>query len=462
MPARKFFGLIQIDKHGRARIKTSEGLLTLIPYPEDAPLSKKEMEVMGKYLFSYLGNKEVKVSGELSGNRLFNAHLAESKLAIKDVNLAPQGRDKVRDKFLQAIEKYFKRDSQQITIRLNLAGITTVSAFYHRVKNYRPEVEAFSRYLKVPKGSIRQFLRAIDADQSNRALVAAFPRYPVTRGVNLTRISRAIGVPVKKHAPATPPPFPRTARTPKLPSTVLLTKKITKVRDQGRYRGTCVAHTAAAILEFELIYKGLATKRLDLSEQYLYWACKQIDGFPDDEGTFIKYAMEVLLDGVPPKAYPSGVCKEHDWPYKMVSIPGNVSQGPPPAKTTKVMKSQGGKIFDISGFKKLGPTSIKDLKTALADNHCVGLSVYTYHFWTDNYTWREGVISLPFRIKPDGAHAICLVGYKDNDATHSDGYFIFKNSWGTNWGAGRPDPGFGSLPYRYVLNEGIEAWCANV
>ncbi|MDX6498040.1 MAG: hypothetical protein QOG23_1300 [Blastocatellia bacterium] len=458
MPPSNISGLIQIDKHSRARIKTSKGLLTLVPYPEDAPLSMKEMEVMGKYLFSYLSNKEVKVSGEVSGSRLFNAHLAESKLAIKDVKLGPQG----SDRFSQALKQYFKRDSQQITAKLNLAGITTVSAFYHRVKNYQPEVEAFSRYLRVPKEAIRQFLQAIDTDQNNRALVAAVPRYPVTRGVNLARISRAIGVPVKKYASATPPPFPDSAKTPNLPSKVMLTKKITKVRDQGPFRGTCVAHTAAALLEFELIYNGLATKRLDLSEQYLYWACKQVDGASNDDGTFIEYAMKVLLEGVKAEGYAGGVCKEQDWPYNTVSIAGNQSQGPLPAKTSRVMKGLKGKIFGISGSTELKSNSIKDLKNALADNHCVGLSVYTYHFWTDNYTWREGVISLPFRIKPDGAHAICLVGYKDNDATHSDGYFIFKNSWGTNWGAGRPDQGFGSLPYRYVLKESIEAWYANV
>jgi len=461
MPSKEFSGPIQIDKHGRARIKTSKGFLTLIPYPAGASMSIKEMEVMGKMLFQYFNNQQVKISGELSGNRLFNAHLAESRLAIKDVNLAPQGHDKVRDKFLSAIEQYFKKDSQHITAKLNLAGITTVSALYHRVKNYPPEVDAFSRYLKVPRDAIKQFLEAIDADQSNRALVAAFPRYPVTRGVNLARISRAIGVPVKKHALATPPPFPDSAKTPKLPSRVMLTKKLTKVKDQGPFRGTCVAHTAAALLEFELIYNGLATRKLDLSEQYLYWACKQIDGAQNDEGTFIEYAMKVLLDGVK-EEYPGGVCKEQDWPYNTVSITGNQSQGPPPAKATKVMKGQKGRIYTISGATDLKATSIKDLKGALADNHCVGLSVYTYHFWTDHYTWREGIISLPFRIKPDGAHAICLVGYKDNDSTHSDGYFIFKNSWGRNWGAGRPDPGFGSLPYRYVLTEGIEAWCANV
>ncbi len=172
--------------------------------------------------------------------------------------------------------------------------------------------------------------------------------------------------------------------------------------------------------------------------------------------------MKILLDGIKAEGYLSGVCKEQDWPYNTVSIAGNQSQGPLPANASKVMKGVKGRIFSISRSTELKPTSIEGLKATLADNHCIGLSVYTYHFWTDNYTWREGVISLPFRIKPDGAHAVCLVGYKDNDATHSDGYFIFKNSWGTNWGAGRPDPGFGSLPYRYVVTEGIEAWCANV
>lgn len=456
MRPKRFSGAIDISQ-GRARIKTSDGTFTLIPYPQGAPLTGNEMQVMGKLLFSYFNNKTVSVSGEPAGTKLFNAHLSQSRLPIKDVKLAPEG----QDKFSKSIEQYFKRDSKEIAAKLNLAGISTVSAFYHRVKNYQPEVDAFSKYLKVPKDSIKQFLVAIDSDSRNQALVAAVPRYPVTRGVNLARI-RDIGVPVKKQASATPPPFPKSQKTPKLPSTVLLTKKVTKVKDQGPFRGTCVAHTAATLLEFELIFHNLATRRLDLSEQYLYWACKQIDGAPNDQGTFIEYAMEVLLNGVKPNNYPPGVCKEQNWPYNTVSMPHNESQGPPPKKAIDAIQDIKGKGFKIRRYTKLNPNSIKDLKAAISRNHCIGLSVYTYHFWTDNYTWREGVISLPFRIKPDGAHAICLVGYKDNDATHSDGYFIFKNSWGTNWGAGRPDPGYGSLPYRYVINEGIEAWYADV
>ena len=101
--------------------------------------------------------------------------------------------------------------------------------------------------------------------------------------------------------------------------------------------------------------------------------------------------------------------------------------------------------------------SINEIKERLAARHCVGLSVYTYHSWVDGFAFREGIISLPIRIKPDGAHAICLVGYEDRDDTHSDGYFLFKNSWGRAW-ALRGHAGYGMLPYRYVLTEAIEAW----
>lgn len=166
--------------------------------------------------------------------------------------------------------------------------------------------------------------------------------------------------------------------------------------------------------------------------------------------------MEVLKGGVKSKGLGPGVCREKDWPYRIVSLPGNQSQGPPPARALKAIK------FAVSRYGKLNPNSIKALKTALANRMCVGLSVYTYHFWEDGYVWREGIISLPIRIGHNGAHAICLVGYKDSDDHHRDGYFIFKNSWGTAWGAGRRDPGFGSLPYRYVIKEGIEAWTVDL
>jgi len=208
------------------------------------------------------------------------------------------------------------------------------------------------------------------------------------------------------------------------------------------------------MMEQALIKAGQFNKRLDLSEQYLYWACKQIDGAPESEGSFIEYAMQALRRGIPAMSLVPGVCKERDWWYDSAPRQNNPTHGPPPQKALVAQK------FAPSKAKSLECTSIKALKEALASGACVGSSVYTYHFWTDGYAWREGVISLPFEIPPDGAHAVCLVGYEDRDNTHADGYFLFKNSWGTNWGVGQPRRwrGFGRLPYRYVLEEAIEAW----
>jgi C1A family cysteine protease len=42
-----------------------------------------------------------------------------------------------------------------------------------------------------------------------------------------------------------------------------------------------------------------------------------------------------------------------------------------------------------------------------------------------------------------GGHCLLCVGY--NDKTEQ---FIFKNSWGTGWGAS----GYGFLPYAYMTN----------
>ena len=87
-------------------------------------------------------------------------------------------------------------------------------------------------------------------------------------------------------------------------------------RDQGE-RGTCVAFSSTAAREF-LLGTGAAA---DLSEQFLYWACKRRDNYAG-EGTLVKVAMAVLED--------TGVCQEEIWRYNPVKVPGSEGQGPAP------------------------------------------------------------------------------------------------------------------------------------
>lgn len=67
------------------------------------------------------------------------------------------------------------------------------------------------------------------------------------------------------------------------------------VRDQ-RERGTCVAFAATAA------HEALRSEGLHLSEEFVYWASKQRDGHPLEEGTTLVAAADALEDtGQPPE-----------------------------------------------------------------------------------------------------------------------------------------------------------------
>ena len=185
------------------------------------------------------GERGSKVSGTLSGSIIYNARLVVDAEKIADKRIDPSAKDK--DPLALEMEQHFKKDSKVIAAKLNDVGIETASALYHRIRNDRSEVGVFSRYLKVPEQSIKEFLSALASKPENASLVRASPRLPVRRGVNLSGLAKVRGVPVKTKAPTTPPKFPAAARTPNLPSKVDLTPYVTPVKNQG-LRGTCVAH----------------------------------------------------------------------------------------------------------------------------------------------------------------------------------------------------------------------------
>ena len=62
---------------------------------------------------------------------------------------------------------------------------------------------------------------------------------------------------------------------------VTLLDRCPAIRDQGQ-RGTCVAFASMAYLEYHLAAESARIPRR--SEQFFYWACKEVDGVPT-EGT---------------------------------------------------------------------------------------------------------------------------------------------------------------------------------
>jgi C1A family cysteine protease len=297
-----------------------------------------------------------------------------------------------------------------------------------------------ARYL----GLDDQKLTALQATLSQKVPAVAMPfgaaAQPVARrlGVRLDFIPRRPNVAMAFSASV----------AAALPPSISLIDKMRPVRNQAN-RGTCVAHAALAAVEH---YWGAQGKVADLSRQFAYWDCKQHDGHPDEEGTWIGVAMPLLQsDGCP---------TEDVWPYVPNDIPGNEGQGPAPAGAMEAAAQS-----RIPGFRQLAPNSVRDIKAELADGRPVAFSIPVFDSWYLNNPEVEhsGDITNPIPGElADGGHAMCLVGYEDrsDDPAIGGGRFLLRNSWGTTWASGSTTgtPGYGTIPYSYIAAYAMEAF----
>lgn len=241
-------------------------------------------------------------------------------------------------------------------------------------------------------------------------------------------------------------PFDVLAPEAALPHAVDLTDRFGPVREQGG-RNTCVAFAALAIMEYFLRING---PDAGLSEQFLYWACKQIDG-RNETGTFLRFAFNILPA--------NGCCIETVWPYN-VAAAGSATdaQGPPPpnARIDAAQRRTTARIV-------LAHRNVNLLRQALAQGRPVALSIGVQNIWWNSLTVRR-TGDVPFissSVEPvTGSHAVCLVGYDDGILPDlSQGRFIFRNSFGSRFGMeSHFGLGYGTLPYTFVTNYAFEAF----
>ena len=228
-----------------------------------------------------------------------------------------------------------------------------------------------------------------------------------------------------------------------LPASYRLIDKLPEVRDQGN-RGTCVAFASVALREFLIECKAR------LSEQFLFWACKQLDGSLED-GTYISKAMSALAQ--------YGVCKSSIWAYNP-NPTDDVSQGPPPPGAIENAKS-----YILASVRTVEPIVYHIKNILYGGNNSIGMPVVigilVFNSWYKSAeTHRTGKITLPLPTeKPCGGHACCIVGYVDDQSVPGGGYFIVRNSWGTQWAHESPEvPGHAMVPYRYIEKYCLEAF----
>lgn len=245
-------------------------------------------------------------------------------------------------------------------------------------------------------------------------------------------------------------------------------------RDQ-RARGTCTAFGAAAAMELFLARQG---RREDLSEQFLYHRMRVAQpglgqGVPGEETGATRLAQAgAVLKG-------DGICPEHMAPYHNALPPGVPLEGQAPtaeALAQAALLRHPAFRHDLltDGPAGFGNRPLSDLFVDLLAQGspvAVGLPVFEHESgetnWTLTRALTSGVVPCPddagapeLRMLMDGGHVVCLTGFQPDPDEPRGGWFIFRNSWGADFGTSvygppRPGPriparGFGAMSATYV------------
>ena len=205
-------------------------------------------------------------------------------------------------------------------------------------------------------------------------------------------------------------------------------KQMSPVKDQG-HLGSCVSFAVASLKEWqerkENLFEGKDDKIYDFSEQWIYYNAKKIDGYPDEEGTDLRSAFKVLQK--------IGVPCEKGWKYNDEEV------GKPESWSHLIAR-----WALIKSYERI--TTIDQLfKTLNTGPVVIGIQVFEEIMNVGN----NGVVPYPGNtLHSLGGHAICLVGYNNDNKQ-----FKFKNSWTEKWG----ENGYGYLSYDYVYNFTMDA-----
>jgi len=231
-------------------------------------------------------------------------------------------------------------------------------------------------------------------------------------------------------------------------SASLIDEHMPPIRNQGK-RGTCVAFSTCAVMEYAASRAGKPDQHL--SVQYLYWLVKGRDGYPKD-GTWLTHSFPVAKE--------LGTCKESLWPYEPDFIAGDLTHGDPPdEELCKVDAATNAFARAIRIRDYRDPRAIKE---QLAQGRPVAIAIPVFKSWYDDAATRlSGNIHLP--LKSDryalSGHALVLVGYGEDELEPGGGYFIVRNSWGEGWARDSPfGSGYGYISYGYIQRFNADAW----
>jgi hypothetical protein len=190
-----------------------------------------------------------------------------------------------------------------------------------------------------------------------------------------------------------------------MPAAVDLRPLLGPVRNQGPFRGTCLAFAVTAMHE---LAAGMTAD--GLSVETLYWSAKQHDGFAAAGTTFEAASAGLTTHGQP---------HEHLWAYDPLRDDLSPTYQPPPA------------AIDAGNcrFAKLSPVDPTPaaVRTALDEDRPVAIGIRT---WPALRRLNGAHLETPSANQLDGGrHAVVVVGYDTSTAE-----ILLRNSWGASWG----------------------------
>jgi len=179
---------------------------------------------------------------------------------------------------------------------------------------------------------------------------------------------------------------------------------MTPIKDQGSCGSCFIFGTLAAAEAVYKVEKGKADINPDFSEQHIL-SCAYA-GNCDDGGSPAKVLNYLKSTGVPP---------EYCFPYKASDLGCN------PCNNWKQRKA------NIKGWSSvtLSRARQSSIISALQKGPVVG----RFDVYSDFSNYKSGIYEKTPSATYEGGHCISIVGYNK-----SQGYWICKNSWGTDWG----------------------------
>lgn len=218
-----------------------------------------------------------------------------------------------------------------------------------------------------------------------------------------------------------------------LPQSVDLRAQCPPIYDQSQL-GSCVANAIAAALEFDQMHQQLPLQFVP-SRLFIYFNARKIEHtIYSDSGVMIRDGIRTVVK--------QGACPESLWQYDITKY---AVQPPQPCYENAVQHK-------ALVYRRV-LQNLNQMKAVLASGYPVVFGATLYESFEDAETMQSGDVPMPGMFESVlGGHCMLLVGYDDASQR-----FYLRNSWGAAFGSASAHPGYGTIPYAYLLSPDLAA-----